>query len=95
MEKTKTFFDKITYNSLPWIERGPGNVAGRVRGLIVDLDDPTGNRHGLLEVLAEEFGKLQMQEIIGQDIAPNLPTLATSALAMAPSNHNVIYAGNR
>ncbi len=28
---------------LPWVERGPGNVAGRCRGLLVDPIDPSGN----------------------------------------------------
>ena len=28
---------------LPWVQRGPANVGGRTRGLIVDPDDPTFN----------------------------------------------------
>ena len=28
---------------LPWVERGPGNVSGRTRQLIVDPNDATGN----------------------------------------------------
>ncbi len=27
--------------ALSWVERGPGNVAGRTRGIIVDPDDAT------------------------------------------------------
>ena len=28
---------------LPWVERGPGNVGGRTRGLVIDRNDPSGN----------------------------------------------------
>ncbi|MEZ4765183.1 MAG: hypothetical protein R3C26_18980 [Calditrichia bacterium] len=31
------------YGFTDWIERGPGNVTGRVRGLIADPDDPSHN----------------------------------------------------
>ena len=36
--RTTRYADK----SLVWNQRGPGNVAGRARGIIVDPIDPTG-----------------------------------------------------
>lgn len=93
LEKAKQrSFNKVTYNPLPWIERGPGNVAGRVRGLIVDSDDPTGNTWFIGSV-GGGIWKTTNAGITWTDIAPQLPNLAVSTLAMAPSNHNIIYAG--
>ncbi len=92
LEKAKRFLNKTTLNLLPWIERGPGNVSGRVRGLIVDSDNPTGNTWFIGSV----GGGIWKTTNAGNtwiDLAPDLPSLAVSSLAMAPSNHNIIYAG--
>lgn len=93
LEKAKQrSLDKIAYNPLMWVERGPGNVSGRIRGLIVDPDDPTGNTWFIGSV----GGGIWKTTNAGNswvDLAPDLPHLPVSALAMAPSNHNVIYAG--
>ena len=78
--------------TLPWIERGPGNVSGRVRGLIVDPDDTGGNTWFVGSV----GGGIWKTTNAGQNwrnLSPNIPNLAVSALAMAQSNHNIIYAG--
>ncbi len=80
------------YNMLPWIERGPGNVSGRVRGLIIDPDDPSGNTWFIGSV-GGGIWKTTNAGSSWTDIAPNLPSLAVSTLAMAQSNHNIIYAG--
>ena len=84
--------NKVQLNPLPWIERGPGNVSGRVRGLIVDPDDPTGNTWFIGSVGGGIWKTIDAGEN-WTDLAPDLPSLAVSALAMAASNHNVIYAG--
>jgi photosystem II stability/assembly factor-like uncharacterized protein len=79
-------------SNLPWMERGPGNVAGRARGLIVDPDDATGNTWYVGSV----GGGIWKTTNAGSEwinLTPNLPTLAVSTIAMAESNHNVIYAG--
>jgi len=84
--------NKIQTTLLPWIERGPGNVSGRVRGLIVDPDDPTGNTWFIGSV----GGGIWKTTNAGNnwiDLVPDLPNLAVSTLAMASSNHNIIYAG--
>jgi photosystem II stability/assembly factor-like uncharacterized protein len=93
LEKAKRVsLNKISNTPLPWIERGPGNVSGRVRGLIVDPDDLTGNTWFIGSV----GGGIWKTTDAGNnwiDLAPDLPSLAVSTLAMANSNHNIIYAG--
>jgi photosystem II stability/assembly factor-like uncharacterized protein len=77
---------------LSWIERGPGNVAGRTRSIIVDPADPTNNTW----IVGSVGGGIWKTPDAGktwQEMTAGLTNLATSALAMAASNPNVIYAG--
>lgn len=77
---------------LPWVERGPGNVAGRVRGLVVDPDDASGHTWFIGSV----GGGIWKTTNAGQhwtELAPALPNLAVSTIAMAQSNHDILYAG--
>ncbi len=83
---------KSTSKVLNWIERGPGNVSGRTRGLIIDPDDESTNTWFCGSV----GGGIWKTTDAGQswrNLTPNLPNLSTVSIAMAPSNHNVIYAG--
>lgn len=77
---------------LEWKERGPANVPGRTRGLIVDPDDPTKNTWYAGSVAG---GVWKTTNGGGQWtlLTPDLSNLATTVLAMAESNHNVIYMG--
>lgn len=77
---------------LPWTERGPGNVSGRARGLIVDPTDPTSNTWFVGSV-GGGIWKTSDGGATWIDLAPDLPNLAVSTLAMAPSNPDIIYAG--
>jgi hypothetical protein len=77
---------------LDWRNRGPGNVAGRARGLIVDPEDPT----GLTWFIASVGGGIWWTGDGGvnwTELTDELPVVAIQCLAMAPSNHDVIYAG--
>ncbi len=90
--KNKIRLQKKISDELPWIERGPGNVSGRARGLIVDPDDASGNTWFVGSV----GGGIWKTTNAGQNwrnLTPAIPNLAVSALALAPSNHNIIYAG--
>jgi photosystem II stability/assembly factor-like uncharacterized protein len=83
---------KASSAPLPWIERGPGNVAGRTRSIIVDPDDPTFNTW----IVGSVGGGIWKTTDAGQnwqELTKGLTNLATSTLAMAASNPNVIYAG--
>jgi photosystem II stability/assembly factor-like uncharacterized protein len=75
-----------------WEERGPGNVGGRTRGLIVDPDDATNNTW-----FAAAVGGGVWKTIDGGQswtcLTDNLPNLSANALAMSESNHNIIYLG--
>ncbi len=83
---------KIQATKLNWIERGPGNVSGRTRGFIVDPDDITGNTWFAASVGGGVW-KTTNGGVSWTDLTPNLPDLATTVLAMAPSDHNIIYLG--
>lgn len=77
---------------LEWKERGPSNVPGRTRGIIVDLDDASKNTW----YAGSAGGGVWKTTNGGQAwtlLTPDLPNLATTTLAMAESNHNIIYMG--
>ena len=77
---------------LEFKERGPANVPGRTRALIVDPDDATTNTW-----FAGSAGGGVWKTTTGGNnwtlLTPDLTNLATTVLAMAESNHNVIYLG--
>jgi len=81
-----------TENDIEFIERGPANVAGRTRGLIVDFDDPTqqtwfaGSASGGIWKTIDAGAKWEY-------ISSDIPNLGTNTLAMSPANPDVIYAG--
>jgi photosystem II stability/assembly factor-like uncharacterized protein len=78
--------------SLPWVQRGPGNVGGRTRAILIDPDDITGNTWFVGAV----SGGIWKTTDAGQtwnNISTDIPNLAIVSLAMSPSNTDVIYAG--
>lgn len=75
-----------------WKERGPGNVPGRTRGLIVDPDD-TSNQTWFAGSASGGIWKTTNGGASWQWLTPQFPNLATTVLVMAPSNHNILYAG--
>lgn len=77
---------------LEWIERGPSNVGGRTRGLVVDPSDTTAHTW----FLASVGGGIWKTTNAGEDwelLTEDFTSLATSTIAMAPSNQDVIYVG--
>ena len=77
---------------LPWTEVGPGNVGGRTRGIIVDPDDRSNNTWFAGSV-SGGIWKTTNAGSTWVNKTPALPNLATVTLAMAASNHSIIYAG--
>ncbi|RKZ14126.1 hypothetical protein DRQ50_09510, partial [bacterium] len=78
--------------ALTWHSRGPGNVAGRARGIVVDPDDATGQTW----FIAAVGGGVWHTSDAGAtwaELTDDVPNLAIQSLAMAPSNTSVIYAG--
>ena len=91
-ELAKTPRRIATDKALTWNVRGPGNVAGRARGIIVDPDDPT----GLTWFIASVGGGVWKSEDGGtnwRELTDEVPNLAVQSLAMAASDHDIIYAG--
>jgi len=78
--------------ALPWIERGPGNVSGRARAIVVD---PTDNTHNTWFVATVGGGiwKTTNGGNTWQEKTPQLATLSTTCLAMCASRPEVMYAG--
>jgi len=77
---------------LDWKERGPGNVGGRTRGFILDPDDSSANTWFAGSV----GGGIWKTTDAGDTwvcITSDWPNLSISTMAMAESNHNIIYAG--
>lgn len=85
--RTQRSFDTDT-----WIERGPANVPGRTRGLIIDPDDPSQNTWFAGSV-GGGIWKTTNSGNSWTKLTENFPNLSTTVLAMADSNHDVIYAG--
>ncbi len=82
----------VRTENLNFVERGPGNVAGRTRALIADPDDPdqltfyAGSASGGIWKTTDKGASWEY-------ISSDIPNLGTNTLAMAPSNTDVIYAG--
>jgi photosystem II stability/assembly factor-like uncharacterized protein len=77
---------------LPWVNRGPGNVAGRCRAIVVDPDDPT-NATWFIGSVGGGVWKTTDSGSTWQWLTPDFPLLSTSTIAMAPSNHDILYVG--
>lgn len=83
---------KTANQQLPWVERGPGNVGGRTRALIVDPDDPT-HRTWFAGSVGGGIWTTTDAGDSWLNLTPDWPNLAIASMAMAPSNPDVIYAG--
>ncbi len=83
---------KSTLDNYPWVQRGPGNVGGRTRGLIVDPDDET-HQTWYAGSASGGIWKTTDAGLTWINMTEDFPNLATSTITMAESNHNVIYAG--
>ncbi len=77
---------------LPWTERGPGNVPGRARGLVVDPGDPALNTWFVGSV-GGGIWKTTNAGTVWLELTQNMPNLAVSVVIQSPSNPNIMYAG--
>ncbi len=78
--------------ALTWHSRGPGNVAGRARAIVVDPDDPSGDTW----FIASVGGGVWHTADAGTTWNPLMddqPLLSIQSLAMAASDTDVLYAG--
>ncbi len=77
---------------LAWRNVGPGNVAGRARGIVVDPDDP-GRGTWYIGSVGGGVWKTTDAGASWTVLTDGFPVLSVQSLAMAPSNHDVMYAG--
>ncbi|MEM9895575.1 MAG: T9SS type A sorting domain-containing protein [Bacteroidota bacterium] len=83
---------RVEASNFNFIERGPGNVAGRTRGLIVDPDDPARNTW----LAGSASGGIWKTTDGGANwtfVSEDIPNLGTNTLAMSEANTSVYYAG--
>ena len=83
---------------LPWVERGPGNIGGRTRAVVLDPSDPDYNTWYIGSVGGGVWRGRRM-EIGGRErvewvpLTDHLPSLAVSALDVSRNNPDVLYVG--
>jgi photosystem II stability/assembly factor-like uncharacterized protein len=82
----------IAGTPLPWVNRGPGNVAGRARGIVVDPDDAS-NQTWFIATVGGGVWKTTNGGAAWTWLTPDFPVLSTSTIAMAASNHDILYVG--
>ncbi|UCH10819.1 MAG: T9SS type A sorting domain-containing protein [Fidelibacterota bacterium] len=75
-----------------WEERGPGNIDGRARAVIVDVTDPSGDTWFAASVGGGVW-KTSDAGATWQNKTPNLSTLSTTTLVQAVSDPGVLYVG--
>jgi photosystem II stability/assembly factor-like uncharacterized protein len=77
---------------LPWVERGPANVGGRTRRIVVDPDDANRDTW-FAAAVSGGIWKTTDAGLSWTHLTPDLPNLAFSSLVQAFSNPNRMYAG--
>ena len=75
-----------------WVERGPANVPGRTRALVVDPEDPSGNTWFSGSV-SGGLWKTTDSGNTWEALTDHLPNISVSALAITETNPVVIYMG--
>ncbi|HEX5653940.1 MAG TPA: T9SS type A sorting domain-containing protein [Chitinophagaceae bacterium] len=81
--------------ALAWQERGPNNVGGRTRAIMIDKRDATGNTVFAASVSGGLFKTTNFTSAVTSWAPVNdfLPNLAITALIQDPVNMNIMYAG--
>jgi hypothetical protein len=83
-------------NAISWQERGPNNIAGRTRALLIDSRDATGNTVFAASVSGGIWKTTNFKTATQPTWAPvneSMGSLAVCALAQDPLNKNTLYAG--
>ncbi len=79
-------------NSLNFVSRGPANIGGRTRAILIDPDD---EKHKTWIVGSASGGiwRTTNEGNSWENLSDQFTNLGVNALVMSESNHNVIYAG--
>lgn len=78
--------------TLPWRERGPSNVGGRTRTIVVDANDPS-NRTWFAGAISGGIWRTRDAGQSWEVLTDHWPTLSVSSIVQAPSNPDMLYAG--
>ncbi|MCA9732344.1 MAG: T9SS type A sorting domain-containing protein [Deferribacteres bacterium] len=92
VSSTRALAKTNSVTALEWTERGPGNVSGRTRAIVVDPDDPNFDTWYVGSV-GGGIWKTANAGRVWTELTKDLPNLATSVLVMSKSNPNIMYAG--
>ena len=79
-------------SAVEWKSRGPGNVPGPTRDIVVMPNDPTGNTW-LIGTVRGGVWKTTDGGVTWENLTDDLPFLATSYLTVSAANPDVIYVG--
>jgi len=83
---------KTTGSKLSWEQRGPANIGGRTRAVVVDPDDNTNNTW-FAGAATGGIWKTTDGGDTWSNLSENFTNLSVNALAMSSSNTDVLYAG--
>ena len=93
--RRSNIFSQRTTGNLIWEERGPNNVGGRTRTVLVDKSDATGNT-----IFAGSVGggiwkctNFKSAAYSWTKMNDQMENLAVSCIAQHPTSNNVMYAG--
>ena len=82
-------------NAITWAERGPNNIAGRTRALLIDSKDASGNIVFAASVSGGIWKTTNFKSASPTwiPVSESMGSLAVCALAQSPVNNDVLYAG--
>lgn len=90
--KAKSLRKSAKASTITWEQRGPANVGGRTRGLIIDPDDAN-NDTWFAGSATGGIWKTEDRGLTWTCLTDDLPNLSANTLIMAESDHDIIYAG--
>ena len=79
-------------SAIEWKSRGPGNVPGRAREIVIMPNDPSGNTW-LIGTVSGGVWKTTDAGLRWDNLTSDIPLLSTSFLTVSAANPNVIYVG--
>jgi hypothetical protein len=82
-------------NAIGWAERGPNNISGRTRALLIDSRDASGNTVFAASVSGGIWKSTNFKSAspTWAPVNEGMGSLAVCALAQSPVNKDIIYAG--
>jgi photosystem II stability/assembly factor-like uncharacterized protein len=94
-QKMQSIAQTARIEALTWEERGPNNIAGRTRAMIVDRRDPSGNTVLAASVSGGIFRTTNFLSATPTwaPVNDKMTNLAVNALKQDRTNPNVMYAG--